>query len=251
MRGLPTFGGTLGFATGANNRGQVVGWAETPDRDPTCVGRDQVLGFVGAVWDTRQGDRIRKLRPLPGDSVSTGNAINDRGQIVGISGECDQAVGRFSARHMALWEKGSATEIESFGAAAWNTPMAINNKTVVVGFANAADTEGGAFNGRPFVWTKRDGIEDLGVLTDDTQGQALGVNNADDIVGLSRGADGDTAVIWKKGGTVIDLNALAPDYDGHLMWAGDINDAGVITGQAISASGATVAFIATPPGRHR
>ena len=37
MRGLPNFpGGNNGFATGANNLGQVVGWAENGVHDPTC-----------------------------------------------------------------------------------------------------------------------------------------------------------------------------------------------------------------------
>jgi probable HAF family extracellular repeat protein len=250
MRALPTHGGTHGFAVTANNRGQVVGWAETAERDNTCTGRRQVLGFIGAVWDTRRGDRIQELPPLPGtdDKVSTGNAINDRGQVAGISGICDQAVGRLSARHMALWENGVPTEIESFGAGAWNTPMAINNKGVVVGFANAAGTQGITFNERPFLWTEQDGIDDLGTLDGDTRGQALGINNRGQVVGLSReaGGGGLTAVTWQNG-EVIDLNSLAPGYDGHLLYANDINNAGVFTGQAISAeSGEAVAFVATP-----
>src|SRR5215470_4672568 len=37
MRGLPNFsGGNNGFATGANNLGQAVGWAENGVHDPTC-----------------------------------------------------------------------------------------------------------------------------------------------------------------------------------------------------------------------
>src|SRR5437667_11358997 len=37
MRGLPNFvGGNNGFATGANNLGQVVGWAENGIHDPNC-----------------------------------------------------------------------------------------------------------------------------------------------------------------------------------------------------------------------
>src|SRR4029450_12105596 len=37
MRGLPNFpGGNNGFATGANNLRQVVGWAENGVHDPTC-----------------------------------------------------------------------------------------------------------------------------------------------------------------------------------------------------------------------
>jgi probable HAF family extracellular repeat protein len=248
MRALPTHGGTHGFAVTANNRGQVVGWAETAAADPTCNGRGQVLGFIGALWDTRRGDRIHELPPLPGDTASSSTAINDRGQVAGISGICDQAVGRFSARHMALWKKGVPTEIESFGAEAWNTPMAINSKGVVVGFANAAGTVGGAFNELPFRWTRKGGIQDLGTLAGHTRGQALGINNRGQVVGLSRRADGggSTAVIWQNG-EVADLNSLAPGYDGHLLFANDINNRGVVTGKAISAeTGEAVAFVATP-----
>src|SRR5207249_5798189 len=54
MRGLPNFpGGNNGFATGANNLGQVVGWAETGFHDPTCCCQSepghQVLQFLPAV----------------------------------------------------------------------------------------------------------------------------------------------------------------------------------------------------------
>ncbi len=50
MRGMPNFpGGNNGFATGANNLGQVVGWAENGVHDPTCC-CTQVLQFRPAVW---------------------------------------------------------------------------------------------------------------------------------------------------------------------------------------------------------
>src|SRR5260370_28411892 len=48
MRGLPTFPGrNNGFATGANNFGQVVGWAANDVHDPTCVS-PQVLQLLPA-----------------------------------------------------------------------------------------------------------------------------------------------------------------------------------------------------------
>src|SRR5205814_3313656 len=50
MRGLPNFpGGNNGFATGANNLRQAVGWAENDVHDPTCVS-PQVLQFRPAMW---------------------------------------------------------------------------------------------------------------------------------------------------------------------------------------------------------
>jgi probable HAF family extracellular repeat protein len=247
MTALPTLGGTHGFAAGANDRGQVVGWAEIAAEDPTC-NAPQELGFRAALWDVRN-DRTRELPPLPGDSASSATAINARGQVVGISGICANAVGGFSARHAVLWNKGQPTDIGNFGGVAWNTPMAINDRGVVVGFANAAGAAGDAFDERAFIWTKQGGFQALDALADNTRSQALGVNNRGQVVGLSRGPAGTRAVIWNAGGAT-DLNTLVPGYDGHLVFANDLNDSGVITGAAISAeSGEVVAFRATPTDR--
>jgi hypothetical protein len=75
--------------------------------------------------------------------------------------------------------------------------------------------------------------------------QALGVNADGLIVGLSRGPAGLRAVVWHDA-AVRDLNGLTTGYDGHLVFANDVNDAGVITGLATSAAGQAVAFVATP-----
>src|SRR5213082_2925597 len=64
MRGLPNFpGGNNGFATGANNLGQVVGWAENGVHDPNCC-CTQVLQFRPAVWTLGPPDQIQEL-PQP------------------------------------------------------------------------------------------------------------------------------------------------------------------------------------------
>src|SRR6266700_1483224 len=99
MRGLLPFpGGNNGFATGANNLGQVVGWAENGVHDGACVS-PQVLQFRPAMWTLGPPDQIQDLPLIPGDTSGAATAINDNGQIVGISGICDQAVGRHTARH--------------------------------------------------------------------------------------------------------------------------------------------------------
>jgi probable HAF family extracellular repeat protein len=258
MNPLPTLGGNNGFATGANNLGQVVGWAETTFHDPTCEG-DQVLQFHATLWDTRDHGFLdappRVLPPLLSDSVSSATAINDRGQVVGISGICDVAVGRFSAAHAVMWEDGVPTDIGDLGGVAWNTPMAINHQGVVVGFANVpGGSTPGAFHAHAFRWTEADGIEDLGTLPgavpgdpDDAISQGLGINGRGQVVGLSCGVRGCRAFIWEDG-VMSDLNdLLAPEFEGHLVFANDINDAGQITGQAIDpVTGDAVAFVATP-----
>lgn len=247
MTPMPTLGGYNSFATGVNNRGQVVGWAETTVEDPTCNAEDgdQVLQFRAVVWEPKM-DTIRELPPLPGDSTSAATAINDRGQVVGISGDCDVAVGRFSARHAVLWDRGRVIDLGNLGGVSWHTPMAINQRGDVVGFSNPPGDDDGAFQVQAFLWTRKDGIDSLGTLPGDATSQALGINERRQVVGLSRGPDGSRAVIWQDGG-LTDLNTLAPDYPGHLIYAGNINNKGEITGAARDAeTGATVAFIATP-----
>src|SRR5881397_1411260 len=110
MRGLPNFpGGNNGFATGANNLRQAVGWAENDVHDPTCVS-PQVLQFLPAMWALGPPDVIQDLPLKPGDTSGAATAINDNGQIVGISGICDQAVGRHTAKHAVLWENGGVID---------------------------------------------------------------------------------------------------------------------------------------------
>lgn len=249
MRPLPTLGGPDGFATGANDEAQVVGWAENTVHDPSCVA-PQVLQFRAVVWDLPHGN-IRQLAPLPGDSVSAATAINDRGQVVGISGSCDVAVGAFSAHHAALWEHGKAVDLGSLGGSAWNTPMAINDRGDVVGFANLPGPDQSAPNFHAFIWTGHGPMRDLGTLPGDAVSEALGINNQGQVVGEScqAGFVGCSAFIWQDG-VMTNLNALASGYTGHLVYANDINDSGVITGQALDpATGDYLAFQASPGRR--
>jgi probable HAF family extracellular repeat protein len=243
MRPLPTLGGTNGFATGTNNKGQTVGWAENTVHDATCV-PPQVLQFRAVVWGPKEGEPF-ELPPLPGDTVSAATALNNRGQVVGISGICDRAVGRFSATHAVLWEDGQEIDLGSLGGVAWNTPMAINERGDVVGFSNVSASDGGGFAAHAFRWTRHDGIVDLGTLPGDSTSQALGINERREIVGTSCDVDFTCrAFLWRKG-VMTDLNELiAPDYPDILVTANDINQAGRITGQALQQNGTFVAFVA-------
>ena len=91
MTPLPPFpGGYSSYATGVNNRGQVVGWAENGIHDPTCDPSFQILQFRAAMWEPN--GTMHELPPLPGDSTSAATAINDLGQVVGISGDDGIAV---------------------------------------------------------------------------------------------------------------------------------------------------------------
>jgi probable HAF family extracellular repeat protein len=250
MRALPTLGGTHGFATGTNDRRQTVGWAEKAVEDPTCNRTTQFLNFWAVLWGPGR-DQIRELPPLGDDTTSAATAINNGGQVAGISGICSQGIGELSAIHAVIWQPdGTITDLGSLGGVAWNTPMAMNDRGDVVGFANAAGTEPSTrFNYRAFIWTEAAGrMTDLGTLDGDTRAQALGINERRQVVGLSRGA-GLRGFIWEDG-VMTDLNTLiASGSRDTITVAGDINDFGVITGQSVDASDVTSTFVAIPIGK--
>lgn len=254
MRPLPTLGGYNGFAAGANNLRQITGWTETDVFDTTCdPNSTQVLQFKPVIWGPGR-NQVRAL-PLIGDDTSgAATAINDRGQAVGISGDCDQGVGRESARHAVLWERdGTARDLGNLdGAEYWNTPMAINRRgDVVVGFAGQAGDFDGNFT-KPFIWTMQTGMQELDLLEGDVSGSANAVNERGQVVGASCDESGAcTAVMWVNG-ALTDLNEFKGDYAGFLVTAQDINDFGVITGRALREEAPqNVAFKAVPTGRHR
>jgi probable HAF family extracellular repeat protein len=251
MRGLPNFpGGNNGFATGANNLRQAVGWAENGVHDDACVS-PQVLQFRPAMWSLGPPDQIHDLPLVPGDSSGAATAINDNGQIVGISGICDQAVGRHTARHAVLWENGGVIDLGNLGAQWWNTPTAINQRGDVVGFAgDPAFVEGDIVHA--FMWTRDDGIRHLkplkGRSPEHVDSEAYGINEARQVVGVSCDADfvDCRAVVWDRGNTPVDLNELKGGFSAHLESAKDINNKGEITGRAIDASGVLTAYLAVP-----
>ena len=255
MRGLPNFpGGHNGFATGANNLRQAVGWAENGVHDGDCVS-PQVLRFLPAIWSLGPPDQIHDLPLVPGDSSGAATAINDNGQIVGISGICDQAVGRHTARHAVLWENGGVIDLGNLGAQWWNTPTAINQRGDVVGFAgDPAFVEGDIVHA--FMWTRDDGIRHLkplkGRSPEHVDSEAYGINEARQVVGVSCDADfvDCRAVVWDHGNTPIDLNELKGSFSAHLESAKDINDEGEITGRAIDPiTSVLTPYLAVPVSR--
>jgi len=233
LAALPLLGGNNGFATGVNNAGLAVGWAETALHDPSCVAPQQ-LQFEAVAWAGDSGG-ARVLAPLPHDSTSAATAINDAGEVVGISGDCDVAVGAFSARHAVLWLNGNPIRLPTLGGEGWNTPMAISNDGIIVGFSDTSgDVVGGVLtpNFQAVLWTPA-GIVNLHTLPGDQIAEATGVNDFGQIVGTSFDASGNSRVfLWQKG-TMFDLNTLLqPGAPLYLLQTGDINDRGEITGLA-------------------
>ncbi|MGH8318248.1 MAG: hypothetical protein ACREUL_09760 [Steroidobacteraceae bacterium] len=274
MSALPTLGGDNGFATGVNNRGEIVGWAENATHDATCGqfnNTGQVLQFEAVMWvrddDRRTGDHYRaiELPPYPGDLDGAATAVNQWGEVVGISGICDGAIGGGTAKHMVMWQDGRVVrELPTLGGSYWNTPMDVNDRGDVAGFSDLPGDGPyfGAQNFHAFFWSLRPfdcngkavrggSTCDLGTLGAGLISEALGVNNRDQVVGLSQinSSGANHAFIWQNG-RITDLNNLVVPGSTTLTLtnAQDINDQGVITGQATLASNPNVivAFEAIP-----
>ena len=244
----PLVGGNNSFATGANNR-LVVGWAENGVRDSRCVA-PQVLQFRPVTWDLKTY-QIQELPLLPDDTSGAATAINNRGQIVGISGICDQAVGRRTARHAVLWDKGRVMKLDDLGIPLWNTPMAINERGDIVGFVGTDpnDLDGNFLHA--FIWTRQGGFQEIAPLPlpGHVYAQANGINSRGQVVGysctLNFGAE-CRAFYWEDG-VLKNLKDLAPGFTGEFINAQDINDAGEITGRALDpATGTIRPFVAVP-----
>jgi len=261
MSPLPTLGGDNGFATGVNNRDQIVGWAENNTHDPTCnefTNTHQVLQFEAVLW-VRDDDHYEAvaLPPYPGDLDGAATAINQTGAVVGISGICDAAVGGGTAEHMVMWRDGRILmSLPTLGGSYWNTPMDVNNLDDVAGFSDLPG-DGPTLaqaNFHAFFWSARPytcngktvtGTCDLGTLDPGGVSEALGVNDRDQVVGVAFPIG--HAFLWQND-TMTDLNKLlVPGTTLVLTNAQDINDRGEITGQAMDPNtGATVAFKALP-----
>ncbi len=244
MTALEPFpGGFSSYATGVNNKGQVVGWAENSVADPTCDPSFQILQFRAAIW--QPGGTMQELPPLPGDSTSAATAINDLGQVVGISGDCGIAVGGVSARHAVLWQNGVPIDLGNIGGDAWNTPTAMNNAGTIIGFANRAP--GVARTYAAFIWTPAGGMKSLGTLPGDLRSQALGINEKGQIVGQSRGGPFNRRAFLWQNNKMTDMNSLTLSGSPYLLFGGDIDQQGHVVGGAVDLNtGDQPGYIATP-----
>jgi probable HAF family extracellular repeat protein len=210
--------------------------------EATC-NAPQVLQFEAVVWEP--DGTVRQLPPAAGDLDGAATAINDKGQVVGISGICANAIGGASALHMLLWDRGSVTDLGNLGGRFWHTPMDINELGHVTGFSDLPGDSESHVTFNAFFWSNKTGLQNLHTLPGDRIAEGLGINNYDQIVGVSYPSA--HAFIWQNG-TMTDLNTLIPADSKYILIAGqDINDSGVITGQAQDKeTGEYVAFTAVP-----
>jgi uncharacterized membrane protein len=258
MTALPTAGGNNGYAAGMNQSGTIAGWAETSQKDSTCVAPQQ-LQFVPVTWNAS----TLKLQQLPmltvngkTDPDGAATAVNGSGEVVGISGICDQAVGRFTARHAVAWIHGAVVKLKTIGGVAWNTPAAINDRGEIVGFLDKpgkSDRQGNP-NFISAIWkdpAKAPII--IGTLPGDALSEPTSINNRGIVLGVS--FPSSHVYLWKDGKMTDFTKLVATAYPKlAIVSVGGINDAGQIAGQACklvrgacpSSNPTLVTFLATP-----
>ena len=188
-------------------------------------GRGVVAGRVGpfrsadaAVW--RVGRAPVLLDRLPGGGATMATAVNERGDVAGVSVAADG-----SARAVR-WRDGRITDLGTLGGATSSTASTavvggrtLNERGDVVGDSATASGETHAF-----LW-RRGRMIDLGTLGGRFS-TATGVNDRGQVVGRTQLATGEARAFLWQDGHMIDLGALVDP----TFTAADINDRGEVTG---------------------
>ena len=199
--------GTSSDATGINASGEVVGvkvtlgrgeaflWTEATGMqglgflrgrrngsDAQAINRfGQVVGSSGDyafIWSKTTG--MKSLGKLPGYDDSAASAINDLGQVAGIS----QCTNCSLETHATLWSKakGSMLDLGVLPGASSSAAHGINNVGQVVGQVAYSLNDY-----RGFVWSPSTGMLDLNTLIPANSGwflqYALAINDQGQIVG--------------------------------------------------------------------
>jgi len=270
---LGTLGGADSNAIEVNNHGQVVGFSTNSIPDPfdpfglatqlrTFIWEKGVMKDLGSLGgpDAAPGGILNErgqvvgssyinFVPNPASGVPTadpflwedghmidlgsfggtsgyGLAVNNRGQVIGQS----NLAGDVTA-HAFLWEQGALQDLGALGGT-FSIPHWLNDTGDIVGGATTTGDQ--LFHA--FLW--RNGVmQDLGTVGNDGCSEALAVNSEGQTVGQSFSCDFSTvrAFLWENG-SMIDLNTLIPPNSSlQLVFAGNINDRGVIVGAGVPA----------------
>ena len=234
---LPTAGGNNGQASGINNGGQIVGFAENGIVDSTCppnTTNNRII--LPVLWEKRKAQPLPTLGSDP-DGVAYG--INNQGQAVGYSGTC-------TIPNAVMWENNTATPLPDLGVPG-AVAFFINDQGQIVGQVTSAD----GTTAYAALW-QNGAITNLGTLPGDLGAYASGINNQGQVVGTTYDFSGnfDHGFIWQNG-VMTDLNTLFPaGANLYATMANEINERGQISGMATVLSGPhageTHAFLATP-----
>jgi probable HAF family extracellular repeat protein len=201
---LPPFpGDSVGAAAGINDKGQVVGGSGV------CGFPSFGVLIHAVLW---QNSSVIDLGSFGGVMNNGGLAINNRGQVVGLS----DLAGDTTA-HAFFWEDGVMTDLGTLPGDVFSMAQGINDAGQVVG--QSCDQSG---NCRAFVW--QDGaMSDLNTLISPGSSSYLlageDINSQGEIVGSAFDrSNGETLgflAIPKRDGDNNEADSSAPNIDGN------------------------------------
>jgi probable HAF family extracellular repeat protein len=230
IQDLGTLGGPDSCAVFINQRGQVAGYSYTNSTPNPGTGIPTIDAFL---WED---GRMLDLGTLGGTLAFTG-ALNERGQIVGIS-----TLPGDSTFHPFLSHRGVLSDLGTLGGDS-GAANSLNDAGEVVGKADLPGSQ--AYHA--FRW-RHGVITDLGTQDGDPCSEALSINSKGQIVGSSTDCSTSLhAFLWEEGGPMIDLNSFVPaSSDLTLTVATLINDRGEIAVQGVLPDGDTHAVLLIP-----
>ncbi len=179
---------------------------------------------------------VTDLGVLPGDDFSNPRAVNNAGQVVGISYK--QTAG--SPSHGFSWtQAGGMVDIGGLGGTHTDVSTVSETGQVVGTSCFAQCTDGN----HAFSWTQATGMTDIGTFGG-TSSHASDVNDNGQVVGWAflSGNGHAHALSWTSTGGSIDLGTLG----GVESEAYAVNNSGTVVGGARVSSGEMHAFVWTP-----
>jgi len=215
---LGTLGGQSSMAWGINNAGQIVGWSQTSDPNPTMhafLWQDGTMTDIGTL----------------GGRNSLAWAINDAGHVAGESSTPDG-----QSEHAFLFDGTAMRDLGSLGGpqmSSWGHGISLDDQ--VIGYSLYPGGSSQEYHG--FLY--RDGrMIDLWTFYG-RNSRAFGINNLGEVVGYAARLDGTLHAFSYDGFGLIDLGTLG----GAQSFAYGINDSGQIVGESETARGAGHCFV--------
>ena len=241
---LGTLGGKNSWTNygGINDRGEAVGLSETsvpdPDGEDFCA-MGTKLTCRGFYW--RDGHMI--ALPTLGGNNGQASAINNRGQIVGISETTVQDSGCSPSKpgkiiSPAFWEKGEVRPLPTVDGDPDGFVQGINDRGQAVGSSGTCSN----IAIHAVLWEHDTAFQlpDLGSDGND----AYAINDHGQVVGYVSTADGSTIVasLWQNGArdAVTNLGILPGD---GAAFATGINNRGQVVGSTFNSVGWSRGFI--------
>lgn len=194
------------YAVAINQRGQVVGQAY-------CNTLNVSFSFL---W---QSGKMIDLGSKGVDNNSTsGPALNDRGQVVGMN----------SKLHAFLWQNGMMTDLGILPGRPYSEAVAINERGQVIGNSYATKDEYGSVSGsRAFVWWKGKITAIGSPAVKETY--AAAINERGQVVGTS----GGHGFLWRNG----KMTSLGTLPGRPYSDAVAINERGQVVGRSYALTG--------------